>query len=236
MQQDINLIDVRDKLYERLKPSGWADKLKTFLLSSEFEKILERLRDDKNSGNRFTPQIKQVFRAFEECPYNDLKVVMMGQDPYPYPGVCDGIAFSCANTGKPEASLRYIFRALEETVYPDGYIWDPDLARWSKQGVLLINTALTTTMGKVGQHYMLWRPFIAFVLDILAFNNPGLIYVYFGKKAQDWMVATPDNNYKITVSHPASAAHMKSERWECDDVFNKVNHLLYRSNGFKITW
>src|SRR5258706_195255 len=116
--------------------------MKTFLMSSDMDKILSELLTESQSGKRFTPPLKQVFRAFEECPYNDLKVIMLGQDPYPYTGICDGLAFSCSNTGKVMPSLRYIFKELEETVYPEGYKWDPDLKRWSNQGILLINTAL----------------------------------------------------------------------------------------------
>jgi len=80
MAEVVNLQDVQQKLYERLKPSGWADKLKMFLLSDDFSRILKRLYDEATAGKRFTPQLKQVFRAFEECPYKDLKVVIIGQD------------------------------------------------------------------------------------------------------------------------------------------------------------
>jgi uracil DNA glycosylase len=76
----VNLEEVKTKLYEKLKPSGWGDKLKTFILSDDFDKILQYLLNESKSGKHFTPVLKQVFRAFEECPYNELKVVMIGQD------------------------------------------------------------------------------------------------------------------------------------------------------------
>lgn len=76
----INLDDIKAKLYEKLKPSGWGDKLKTFIMSDDFDKILRKLSSEVKDGQRFTPVLKQVFRAFEECPYKDLKVVMIGQD------------------------------------------------------------------------------------------------------------------------------------------------------------
>jgi len=78
--ESVNLQEVQMKLYERLKPSGWGDKLKGFLLSDDFGKILEVLLAEARDNRRFTPVIKQLFRAFEECPYSDLKVVMIGQD------------------------------------------------------------------------------------------------------------------------------------------------------------
>jgi len=141
---NVDLKEVQMKLYERLKPSGWGQQLKGFLLSDDFYSLLNKLLDQANDQKRFTPTMKQVFRAFEECPYDKLKVIIVTQDPYPYAGVADGIAFSCSNTGKIAASLKYIFKDIETNVYLDGYEWNPDLARWSNQGVLMLNTALTT--------------------------------------------------------------------------------------------
>ena len=231
----VDLDDIQKKLHEKLRESGWADKLKTFTLSSDFRDILEILLQRSRDGKRFTPTMKQVFRAFEECPYKDLRVVIIGQDPYPHINVADGIAFSCSNTDKVQPSLRYIFKALETTVYKDGYTWDPDLTHWANQGVLLLNCAFTTDVGVVGQHYMMWRPFLAFLLDML-WSQSGMIYVFMGKKAQDYMDSVPENNYKFAVSHPASAAYNKAEHWECDDVFNEINKILQENNGEIINW
>lgn len=233
---NVDLEEVRGKLYERLKESGWGDKLKTFFLSNDFKNILDTLLKERDEGKRFTPPLKQVFRAFECCPLKDLKVVMIGQDPYPQINVADGIAFSCSNTGKPEASLRYIFKALEESVYKDGYTWDPNLERWSEQGILMLNTALTTSIGKVGTHYAIWNPFIIFLLDYLTIQQPGLIYVFLGKKAAELSDLIPDNNHKLFVSHPASAAYQDLEKWGHDDVFNKISDLVKKQFNETIIW
>ena len=235
----VNIQEIQQKLHDKLKPSGWADKLKTFILSEDFEKILNKLESDANEGKRFVPQVKYMFSAFEKCPYDKLKVVMMGQDPYPYLGVPDGMAFSCSLKGKPEASLRYMFKEIEHTVYSLGeemYSHDPDLTRWADQGILLLNSALTTTVGKPGMHQIMWRPFMSFLFDILAWNNPGIIYVFLGKTAGQWADSMPDNCYKLFASHPASAAHVNADRWDSKDVFNEVNRILYKTNGEKIIW
>lgn len=238
---EINLKEVQQKLYEKLKPSGWGDKLKSFLLGDEFEKILKTLYNESQSGKHFTPQLKQVFRAFEECPYKDLKIVMIGQDPYPwlYNGVnvADGIAFSCSNTMKDQPSLKYMFKEIEDTlINPEGYTWDCDLKRWSNQGILLLNTALTTTIGKVGTHYLIWQPFFAFLLDTLAYGNTGLIYVFMGNKAKEWNDSVPDNNHKLFVSHPASASYDKLEKWDSENLFGRINDLSVNHFKQKIIW
>jgi len=236
-RETIDIADVQQKLYERLKPSGWADKLKGFLLSSEFTKILEILLKESREGRRFTPVLKQLFRAFEECPYNELKVVMIGQDPYPKQNAADGVAFSCSNGIDIQASLRFIFREVEDTVYKDGgYEWNQDLGRWSNQGVLMLNTALTTTINQVGCHYDLWKPFIGYLLDTLAFNNAGLVYVFLGKVAKKWEKSIPNNNFKLHAVHPAAASYAGDEKWHSGDLFPKITEIVKKHYGYDIVW
>ena len=233
----INIEEIKLKLYEKLKPSGWADKLKTFIMSEDFDKLLNALLKEAQDGKRFTPVLKQVFRAFEECPYKELKVVIIGQDPYIFHQVADGIAFSCSNLGKIEPTLKYIYQAIEETVYSNQeYEHTADLARWSNQGVLMLNSALTTTINKVGQHYEIWKPFMTFLFDLLGYNNSGLVWIFMGKKAEEWADSLPDTHHKLFVSHPASAAHMKQAKWDCKDCFNQANQIIKQNNNQTITW
>ena len=252
--ETINIEEVKKKLYENLKPSGWGDKLKSFILSSDFDKIINTLLAEAKQGKRFTPVLKQVFRAFEECPLNELKVVIIGQDPYPqgpvtvregkdgmvrevsrYP-VADGIPFSCSNTNNPQPSLKYIFKAINETVYTDGYDWDPDLKRWSNQGILMINCAFTTQITKTGVHYALWKPFLEFLFDYLSINHPDVIYIYLGRKAEEWSTYVPEDSSKLFASHPASAAYQDLEKWDCNDIFNKTSELVKKQFNEEIIW
>lgn len=234
---NIDLKDIQQKLYEKLKPSGWADRLKGFILSEDFHNILKELLSQSQNGARFTPVLKQLFRAFEECPYNELKVIIIGQDPYPKAEVADGIAFSCGNTGQIQASLRYMFKDIEDSVYPEGgYSHEPDLARWSNQGVLMLNTALTTTVGKIGVHVELWKPFLTYLFDMLSTYNNGLVYVFMGNKAKEWRTHIAKNNFRFFTSHPASAAYQGAQRWDSGDVFNQVNKVLMDHYKTQITW
>lgn len=238
MTQQINLEEVKCKLIERLQPSGWAQKLRGFVQSSDFDKILDTLYKMREDGKRFTPPLKQVFRAFEECPHDKLKVIMIGQDPYPHFGVADGLAFSCSNTKKPQPSLKNIFEAVEHTVYEDFPSYqDPDLKRWANQGVLLLNSALTCEVDKVGSHYAIWQDFIAYILDIINFTDSGLIFVLMGKQAQELEGLIGNHHYVFKVSHPASASYTKTQ-WDCGNVFNEINKIINGQNGpsFKINW
>ena len=235
----IDLKDVKSKLYESLKESGWHNVLKGFLLSEDFDKILHALKNEVDDNKRFTPPLKQVFRAFQECPSDSLQVIFVGQDPYPQMGVADGISFSCSNTMKKEASLRYIHNAVSKTVY-DGKVLPKDLSAdltpWANQGLLMLNTSLTTEIGKIGKHFSIWEPFTAYLFDMLSSMDKQLIWVFLGKKAEEYSEMINDRHVKIVTTHPESAAYQKLQEWNCNDVFNKINAQLSENNQKIITW
>jgi uracil-DNA glycosylase len=232
---------IKVKLIDKLRPSGWANLLKGYLQSDDFQKIIEFLISQNAEGKRFTPSLKQLFTAFELCPVDKLKVIMLGQDPYPQPFVADGIAFSCGNTKKPEASLRYILGAIEKDVpFADQDATDADtrydLSRWSRQGILSINTALTTELTKAGKHTGIWVSFMEYLIDMINFNQSGLIWVLMGKQAQEYQSLIGDHHKVLTCTHPAYAAYMKAKEWDCNNVFNKINSQLVDYNKEKIRW
>jgi uracil-DNA glycosylase len=237
---NLNIEDVRSKLVDSFKPSNWHSILKTFIMSEDFEKVLKELETIVNDGKRFTPPLKQVFRAFQECKFDDLNVIIVGQDPYPQIGVADGIAFSCGNTKTKEASLRFIHKAIAETVYnntKDPKELNPDLTPVANQGVLLLNTSLTTEIGKIGRHFPIWEPFITFLLDMLNAQDKKFIFVFLGAKARQFEeLIDEDKHVILRASHPASAAYAHLKMWDCDDVFNKINNELIVQKKLPIIW
>lgn len=236
----VELLDyVKEQLKEKLKPNGWKVKLRMFIDSNQFDTIIEQLhKESTEDGKRFTPPLKYVFRAFEECPLDDLKVVVIGQDPYPTFETADGLAFSCSLKPWIQPSLKAVFDAIDKTVYPEEKVkHDGDLKRWANQGVLLLNSALTCQIGKPGTHYKIWQDFINYVIDMLNHTNTGLIFVLMGKKAQEFESLISENHYVLKTSHPMSAIYSGTS-WDCDDVFNKINQILKQNNGseYKIKW
>lgn len=238
MDPSIDLEDIKQKLIEKLKPSGWSVKLRSFINSSDFSQIIESLYNERESGKRFTPPLKYVFRAFEECPIDDLKVVIIGQDPYPQLGVADGLAFSCSITGQPQPSLKELLKAVNKTCYEGNEVsTDVDLKRWSNQGVLLLNTALTCQLEKPSTHQSIWHDFIVYVIDILSLTSSGLVFILMGKQAQELESLIGKHHYVFQTYHPVYAVYNKTE-WDCMDVFRKTNEILKKNNGekFQITW
>ena len=239
----IDLEQIKLILHRRLTDSGWGTILKTFILSNDMTKILEQLYSESRSGQKFAPVILQLLRAFEICSYDKLKVIVVGQDPYSYGPdpktklpVADGVAFSCSNKMYIPPSLKYMQAEIRETIYGGVYDHSGDLTDWGLQGVLLINSALTVTIGKIGTHYEMWKPFLTFLFDMLS-KKEDLVYVFMGNVAQKWEghVSSP-NAAVLKCTHPASAAHNNNEKWHSGDIFNKIGEELEKRNKTKIIW
>jgi uracil-DNA glycosylase len=225
-KMESNLNKFKTQIKTDSEQSGWDSILNPFVDSPSFEGIFVFLEAAVNHGLRFTPPFKDVFNAFKECSYDNLKVVIVGQDPYPQLGSADGLAFSCSKKGKAEKSLQYINKAID-TDYTD-------LRIWANQGVLLINTAFTVEVNKIGSHYSLWKPFTNYIFANINKHKKDTIFILMGKKAEEWETLLPDCKI-LKCSHPASAAY-KGGEWDHNDVFNKANLELKKQDKSLINW
>ena len=185
------------------------------------------------------PIQSDVFKAFELCSLKDLKVVMLGQDPYQQKGVATGILFGNNKEISNEnlsPSLKVIKEAAINFEVPHNcIIFDQTLESWARQGILMLNSALTVEMNKVGSHTMLWRPFIAKLLKSLSEYNTAIIYVLFGRQAQSFKPYINDKlNHVIEIEHPAYFARngTKMPHQLFIDISNKVKELY----GVPLKW
>lgn len=191
----------------------------------------------KYSKASILPEKSEVLRAFNLCPYKDLKVVLIGQDPYPQKGVATGLAFgNKRGTSVLSPSLELIKEASINFTIPKGVVeFDETLESWAKQGVLLLNSALTVEENKIGSHTLIWRPFVTSLIEKLSEVNSGIIYVLFGKQAQSYIpYINANSNYIIKSLHPAYYARL-GMAMPCD-CFEKVNDILMKNHGTTIKW
>lgn len=211
----------------------------------DWMKVLDRAETMKMMGwlrtvnpNTLCPALPNVFRAFKLCPYNKCNVVFVGQDPYPQKGVATGILFGNSKD-TPEDKLSPSLQVIRESAInfevPHNIItFDPTLESWAKQGILMINSAFTCEVNKIGSHVNEWRPFTSKLLKNLSNKEPGIIYILFGIQAQ---TLKPYINEKysdiIEVEHPAYFARTK--KIMPYSVFGKMNDILYGKYGEKIT-
>lgn len=203
---------------------------------NETMKIMGWLRNINQST--LCPNIKDVFRAFKLCPYNSCRVVFIGQDPYPQRGVAQGVLFG-NSSDTPENKLSPSLQIIKESVInfeiPHNFItFDPTLESWAKQGILMINSALTTEVGKIGVHMMKWRPFMIAFLKQMSMINPGIIYVLFGSQAQILEPYISKNNYVLKIEHPAYFARINKKMPY--HIWGDINKILYDLYGERIEW
>jgi len=224
MESNINKF--KNQIKADSETSGWDLVFNPFIDNTGYDTVYNFLEKSVNNGLRFTPPFKDVFNAFKECSYNDLKVVIVGQDPYPQLGSADGLAFSCSKKGKAEKSLQYINKAIGRD--------HTDLRCWANQGILLLNTALTVEVNKIGSHYQLWKVFSYYVFNTINKHKKDTIFILMGKKAEEWEMIIPDCKV-LKCSHPASAAY-KGGEWDHNDVFNKANLELKKQDKSLIIW
>lgn len=185
------------------------------------------------------PAQPDVFRAFELCPLKDLKVVMLGQDPYPQKGVATGILFGNrkeVDEDNLSPSLNIVKEAAINFEVPHYCItFDQTLESWAKQGILMINSALTVEINRIGSHVMLWRSFIAKLLKNLSEYDTAIIYVLFGRQAQTFKpYINSKSNHIIEIEHPAYFARSgtKMPHQLFIDISNRVKGIY----GVPIKW
>ena len=203
---------------------------------NEADRIMKKLSASKTV---ICPQLKDIFKAFTLCPLNTLRVVVLSQDPYPQKGVATGIAFA-NNPDTPESQYSPSLEVLRESVIdytiPHRTInFAPDLEKWEEQGVLLLNSALSCEMGRVGSHILLWRPFITSFLTNLSKCSTGIVYVLMGSQAQALEpYINKSFNYVIRIRHPSYYARTKTRM--PSDIWKQINRILIDQNGYGIEW
>lgn len=222
---------------------SWYTPLKHFVSGPEFAKIGNQLMEYAQKGEIVTPVFDNIFRAFSECPYSELKMVVIGQDPYPgtfpHRHVADGIAFSARGEETPPKSLQFILKAIEDDLY-DGLNLPlsvtTDLTPWAAQGILMLNTSLTTNLGRINAHKGLWDPFIEYLLTFLNEHQRGLIFVFLGKQAQEFRTLVRESRHFIlTASHPSSANY-NGGTWEHNHLFARIDKIMKETHGLSFSW
>jgi uracil-DNA glycosylase len=202
-------------------------------VARELKHIGDRIDAERGSGNAIVPASADIFRAFR-VPLDTIRVVIVGQDPYPTPGHAVGLAFSTAREVRPiPRSLANIYRELHDDlgIAPAEH---GDLSRWVDQGVLLINTSLTVREGEVGSHRSWpWKNVTGATLGLLADRGEPLVAVLWGREAQ-WAAPLLNGVATVESAHPSPLSAHRG--FFGSRPFSRVNDLLVAQGGDPIDW
>lgn len=225
-------------LFPRLIPLGWIELFNDYTRELEDAgMVLKRLVE--KDGITICPNPYDIFRAFALTPWWNVKVVIIGQDPYYQveKGVpsATGCSFECRIDDPIRQSLKNIFLVLGKTVEGFKFPDNGDLSYWASQGVLLANACPTTASGVPGAHKNIWKFFMLRVLQFLSKKKKNVVYMLWGRDAQSYRTAiTTSTNFILEASHPV--AQGKSNDFLACDHFNQCNRHLDSSSQSPIDW
>lgn len=167
---------------KELLGGGWDAVLKDEIKKPYFKELMAFVEKERQKETVFPPE-EQMFSAFKACPFDKVKCVILGQDPYHGEGQATGLAFSVANGCKLPPSLKNIFKELKADVGDAPK--EGDLSGWAEQGVLLLNTTLTVRKGQPLSHAGLgWERFTTAVLSLLSEQERPLVFILWGNAAK----------------------------------------------------
>lgn len=215
--------------------SSWKEALKEEFQKSYFEQIVMFLKHEKALGKTIYPQGSHIFHAFEKTPFDKVKVVILGQDPYHGPGQAHGLCFSVQKGVKPPPSLVNIYKELNKDLgmpIPE----TGDLTPWAESGVLLLNAFLTVRDGEPASHSKIgWETFTDAVIRKVSNEKEGVVFMLWGRFAQDKQVLIDATKHHVLkAAHPSPFSADKGF-FGCRH-FSKANELLVRQGMEPVNW
>lgn len=214
--------------------ASWLRLLRDDFGAEYFSDLKGFLRTEKQTQTVFPPG-SQIFAAFDRTPVDKVKVVIIGQDPYHGPGQANGLCFSVTKGVKPPPSLKNIFKELESDV---GFQFSGhgDLGSWADQGVLLLNATLTVRATQAGSHQNKgWEQFTDAAIQKLSEARSGLIFLLWGRFAQNKETLIADNGHQILKAAHPSPFSAYNGFFGCKH-FSKANEFLKSKGEKPIDW
>lgn len=205
---------------------------------NELTKVLKKVNIEYDTKS-IMPKYEDIFKAFTLCSLHDTKIVMLGFDPYPQRGVATGILFANHKDVSEEnlsPSLKIIKEAVINFAIPHNIItFDNSLESWCKQGILMLNSALTVELNKAGSHTMLWRKFICNLLTNICKYETGLIFVLFGQQAQTFSPYI-NSRYNTIIKEKHPAWYARTGNKMPHSLFTTISNMCMDKYGIPIKW
>ena len=213
---------------------SWKEALQSEFDKPYFAELARQLHREKAEGKVIFPPGREIFKAFELTPVDQVKVVILGQDPYHGYGQAMGLCFSVPDGVPAPPSLRNIFKEIQDDlgVRMSG---SPNLEKWARQGVLLLNAILTVRAGEAASHSGIgWQTFTDSVIRYLSENRRGIVFLLWGSFARSKKeLIDTSRHYVLEAAHPSPLA--RGAFFGCRH-FSKTNEILTGEGKTPIDW
>lgn len=222
------------KLLENIRP-GWKSFLIEETQKQYFIELNNFLTGEYNSKKTIFPQQQSIFECLNRIDIDEVKIVILGQDPYHGEGQAHGLAFSVPEGQKLPPSLKNIFKELESDLGKNPPS-SGDLSHWLNQGVLLLNTVLTVEKSKAGSHQKKgWEIFTNRIIEIINTNCKEIVYILWGSPAQKKM-SLLDKNSNLIIHSPHPSPLSSYRGFFGSRPFSKTNNYLAKNGKKTIHW
>lgn len=214
---------------------GWKEHLQAEFTKSYFLQIVAHIKMEKAAGRTIYPPGSQIFNAFDKTPWDKVRVVLLGQDPYHNPGQAMGLSFSVADGVPPPPSLVNMFKELQSDIgmpIPK----TGNLTPWAMQGVLLLNASLTVRANEPGSHAQIgWQQFTNAVIQKISDEKSGIVFLLWGKFAQvKQSLIDEGKHHVLKAAHPSPLSAFNGF-FGCKH-FSRTNELLKKEGQEVIDW
>lgn len=215
--------------------AGWKELLKDEFNKPYFQQITVHLKTEKSQGKIIYPPGSLIFNAFDTTPLDQVKVVILGQDPYHGPGQAHGLCFSVQDGVSPPPSLVNMYKELQEDIgmhIPN----HGNLTPWAKQGVFLLNASLTVRAGEPMSHAKIgWADFTNTVIQKISQAKQHVVFLLWGKFAQDKRTLIDESKHLILKAAHPSPLSAHNGFFGCKH-FSKTNEYLMSKGIEPVNW
>ncbi|MDN5050613.1 uracil-DNA glycosylase [Aliarcobacter butzleri] len=213
----------------------WKDIIENEQQKLYYEKLKEEI-DKRYENSIVFPEKQNIFKAFSLTKFEDLKVVILGQDPYHRIGQAQGLSFSTPSNIKNPPSMVNILKEINDDLGKKSVCEDGDLTPWAKQGIMLLNTILTVEQGLAKSHHNLgWEIFTDNIIKYISDNKENVIFLLWGSPAiSKTKLIDKNKHFILTAPHPSPLSVYRGF-YGCKH-FSKTNEILKKLNKEEIIW
>lgn len=214
---------------------SWKEKLRGEFEQEYFKQLTEFVKNEYKEGTVY-PAPKNIFRAFDLCPFEKVKVVILGQDPYHGAGQANGLCFAVNEGVALPPSLQNIYKEIENDLGQPLKNRSADLSRWAEQGVLLLNATLTVRASAAGSHQNHgWEQFTDAVIKALSDEREGLVFILWGNYARNKGAHIDRSKHLVLESaHPSPFSAYSG--FFGSKPFSKANQYLVAHGAMPVNW
>jgi uracil-DNA glycosylase len=216
--------------------NSWQEKLYKEFQKDYFKELLHQVETEFNQNTCFPPK-DLVFNAFNSCSFEDVKVVIIGQDPYHGEGEANGLCFSVNNDAKIPPSLRNIYREIASDLDTIFIPTNGNLQHWANQGVLLLNASLTVRKDTPNSHKLLkWNVFTDEVIRLISEEKENIVFLLWGNFAQKKGAKIDKSKHLVVESGHPSPMSANQGKWFGNKHFSQTNAYLIKNGFSAISW